>query len=1103
MIWFPHPMGHGMGNDHVLEYTVLATEIDNLSLAEQWKIVQWLGSVGLPPTSVVFSGNKSLHIIWRLKTRLGLDRTEDYLKAQKALCILVNGDTNLAIKALKLRLPGCYRPGKKYPQQLIYNTGNSTTVEDVLEVFKQVYGRDITDTLWDTYKQSLSGRIELSPSQVLVTPDEVLKPKTVARTAFKATSTRTTNLGEEIEKIDASVTPEDFTQFGITLAKKTTRHQFVITPQSKKGTSNYIYTGKDGTVLLHSQGGDIFPNGKSTINYSTLWKHERGYAHSGFKEYAKAFLEAHNVYIDDATTTTTTEAKRTKKHRAKTTSSAIPVTEGNRTTFTARYMPSGITNVVPEGTKVVGMMADCGTGKTTAIKELLLQNPDDYVITLTPLQSLARSNAIKLDIYYKDEYSVGCKHISMCLHNLYDGSAVGSQLLPRLRRHTGKVHLVLDEAECLRTGLLALDSTLAKNQLAIIDAIGEIGNLEGATVWLLDKDLKPSTIDFYSDCIRQYAGLEAITPVPHHWIINEYQNKLSKVVHYPQKNIEAKNTTPAIMLKHALRAGKDDGMVLVVVTGQCNNNTTGKYSAEAAANYFRDNGYDGRVLVVDSETSAVEGSLEANIISNPSSGLRTAYDKGYKFIIFTLGIFKTGISIEDNPDGGNLPALFNSVFIASTGLLSPELVVQSLFRYRNLDVTRYLFTPATGFNYLAKKAMDTVTAESTLNQSEIYKLHSRTLDIACPNRSPSKIRWLLDQWAGVVVAHNQSMADYAGAVGELLYDVADEISGTELDENGFNELLDTGAEVKAALVEIKDGLALVNAIATTEATTITDATALKLKEQNKRTKEQNQQLQKWRVQKVTGRTEIDVEDVFNYNSDSLSPSRLLHNATNSYPLLHTLDKIDLLEITDGNPIRQAKKIRQLNATIVRMLLGQGLQDVLDAGEVTKDSTEVTTLITNLVDTGLLAQHQKTNKKGEVSTYYSGQGQLAELAGKKVYRFTTDVVKDLLKVVGATLVMAGVDQCGGKKVRTYKVMSAWVNTAGQCTRRLFEVNNELHSHWLMNDLCTVATHLEGRKIDRTQIVEFINALLRQKVVDEDYMPLLEVARNNLIRHHFVS
>lgn len=1089
--WFPNPVdpgAYGRSGNHVARYTTIVVENDDKSLNDQWKQVQWLGALGLPPTSVVYTGGKSLHLYFRLTHDVSSD---EYLNAKKALVMLLGADTAVSLVE-KSRLPGFHRPNKQYPQQLVYNTASRTDVADIFEAFKAQYNRDITDDLWTEYKLSRSGKSSIAPDKVLYTPDNQL-PLVINRELKKQQSElrkqhRLDNpisvdnenyyqaCIDAITKIDTDATIEDFINLGFKPKKSYGSYTIGSFSEGGKGTSVKIQS-VDGKLLAYSFKGYL-TGASSSASYSQLWFERNGFNNLSGAEFfraVQAICTDHGIHLPAPIA------------RGKSTTKTVPKAAFNTpqgsTKVNTRYLSPDLLKSIPDDTKVVAIKSDWGTGKTTLMREIVNKcvSTGDIYVMLSPLQSLARNNAIKLNIYYKTDYVSGVKHVSMCLHNLYEGSAIGSRLIPLMKQHQGKIHLVFDEAECMRKGLLALDSTLSKNQLSIIDSIGDLGALPGARIWLLDADLSEKTTSFYSDCIRQSSRVDASKEVKTHWIINDYQNRIKTLYKYPLVNSNGKQSNPSVVLKHALEAAKNSpDMVLMATTGQKINVKTGKFSAESIANELRDNGLEDKVLVIDSETTAIEGSLAAGVIEDPSRNLKIAKDKGIKVVIFTLGIFKTGLSIEDIGED----RLFSHVFVCSTGLLSPELVIQSLFRYRNLDAPRYLFVKKTGFNFLAGRSLTPARAISTLNKEQNEKLHSRTIDIAAPNRSSTKIYWLLDQWSNVVIGNNQDMNTYSASVQDLLDDAVENLLEVEEDELGLNRLADPATEIDAELDKIQEDLALVNAIKVTEVRDLTPSEALALIESNKRTREQNQQVNRYILQYITGKKEITVEDVYNGDYDFFTRTRLLHQGMVSLHLLPITDKLEIMKITDGNPLRIASKVRYLKALTVRKLLDLGLRDIIFGDDsITNESTCLCKLIKGLVEGGLLTTATVETKKG-LTTHYISDGDLTDLVGYgKTYQSKMKCLKDILKRLGATLVL---DK--NHTVRSYKVRSDWRDLEGNHSCRVMDIIPSLFTHWTAMELSTVLSHLLGRKIAKEQAMDTLGELTGGQLEDELFAPV---------------
>ena len=383
-----------------------------------------------------------------------------------------------------------------------------------------------------------------------------------------------------------------------------------------------------------------------------------------------------------------------------------------------------------------------------------------------------------------------------------------------------------------------------------------------------------------------------------------------------------------------------------------------------------------------------------------------------------------------------------------------------------MDIPRYLFIKKSGFNYLADKAMTASKAISTLSKDKIESLYARSIDISAPNRCKGVIHWLVDQWSKTVVDHNHQMTNYSDTISELLKHAVETIITKDEDEFGLDRLEDPATEVKAYLKQDKEDKALVNAISVTDAVDLTHSEAEILKSSNKKTKEQNRQLNKHYLQNVTGRKLITVEDVFNGDKGYFLGAKKLYHATKALELLPVLDKLEIAKITDGNPLLIAKKVKYHKAIILRKVIDSGLKDILFSdGEINSTSPSLTTLVDNLISEGLLTTTKVKTKKGE-TTYYVSEGDLIDLIGAITFKSKTDVLKKLLDEVGAALVL----DKRTKTERTYRIKSAWEDVKGNHSNDLMAINNDLFNHWLKQDLATVLSHLTGVKVTPDQVTD---------------------------------
>jgi len=1040
---------------------------------------------------------------------------------------------------LKLRLPGCYRPGKEYPQQLIYNTGNSTTVEDVLEVFKQVWGREVTDTLWENYKQSLVGRIELTPDQVLVTPDQVLKPKTVARTAFKATSIKTTNLTEEIAKIDRTVSAEDFTRFDIILGKKTAKGQFVITPQGgSKGTSCVIFTGEDGVVCLHSFGGDIFQNGKSTITYSTLWKHCRGYAHSTFKEYARAFLADHNVYLDDgyyATYTSGTVVEVDAVTVPDTVNEKISELLGELpglppepldlppeppvdlppstptanpkpigavvngiiakklladVTINQKYLSPELLRDIPPDTSIVAIKSEKGTGKTTLIKTISdeVTTTGGLLLVVVPTRSLGRTIAYEVGITYRDDWHGGLHHVSLCLHSLHDKSSIGRELLPLVRQCEGHVITVLDESEYMRTKLLGGDKTLGAHQLDIIDTIGELGSL--GRLYLLDADLTPDTTRFYANCIRQSTSAPANSIVTTYTIHNTYKQKLQNLMVYPERDQDDKPITPANVIQDAINDAKEDrAFVLLGVVAAEVEAGKGKYASVTAGGLAELEGV--KHLVVDA--NAVQNNpLAAKLLTSPTATLVQLKKEGYKLIIVTIGILQTGVSIDS-------PGLFTSLRVSFSGLTPYTIASQFLWRDRDIYTPRYVHIAKNSHALIGGHLFTQGAVLKNLNQKTIEALYGRVLEVACPEGVEARTQWLLQSYVDYATEFNNNQYKYRSTVLGILEGECETIGYTDLDDGtGEDNLVKSAKATKDTLKGIKDIKYAERVDRTVNAKDITP-------EQARMEGIDKCELDKFNIQNITGEKEVHPDQVRNYHLGYFLLALFLYQCTLGYAAVQTRDKARLSKMPRRNPLQEYRKVAFPRVLIGKKLMDMGLEPLLGLDQISNESQSLVEFVEALKQSELLEvvqlPHQPkgmdpTTTEPVMVDYLRTKGELVELVGKVAAQSPIDLIKKIFKVFGIGIKQSSrtVASDGGR-LRNYKVVSSWVDAKGNKTKTITQANAELFSNWLHSDLKKCLEYLLKRTIEPDEdVMALVDYLERtnQLALDE-FFPIRELLK----------
>ena len=284
--------------------------------------------------------------------------------------------------------------------------------------------------------------------------------------------------------------------------------------------------------------------------------------------------------------------------------------------------------------------------------------------------------------------------------------------------------------------------------------------------------------------------------------------------------------------------------------------------------------------------------------------------------------------------------------------------------------------------------------------------------------------------------------------------------------------------------KIQEDLALVNAIKVTESRDLTQLEAQALLESNKRTREQNQQVSKYVIQYLTGRKDITVEDVYNIDYDFFNRARLLHQGMVSLHLLPVIDKLEIMKISDGNPIRIASKVKYFKALTVRKLLDIGLRDIIFGNEsISSESSSLARLVKGLVEGGFLTTETVETKRG-LTTHYISAGDLEGVVGcEKTYQNKMKCLKDILKCLGVALVL---DK--NHAVRTYKVKSAWRDMEGNHTCNVMDIIPSLFTYWTSMELSTVLSHLLERKITKDQATDTLWSLTTQQLEDESFKPV---------------
>ncbi|MBD2428303.1 hypothetical protein [Phormidium sp. FACHB-1136] len=107
--FYPNQPQAGISNIDVKRCRCLFYEIDDASFDEQKARLRRLcRQLKVKPAGALFSGNKSLHVYFRLSHDL---EPEDWIRLNRKLCILQNADPQICNLARAMRLPGMLRRG--------------------------------------------------------------------------------------------------------------------------------------------------------------------------------------------------------------------------------------------------------------------------------------------------------------------------------------------------------------------------------------------------------------------------------------------------------------------------------------------------------------------------------------------------------------------------------------------------------------------------------------------------------------------------------------------------------------------------------------------------------------------------------------------------------------------------------------------------------------------------------------------------------------------------------------------------------------------------------------------------------------------------------
>lgn len=107
--FYPNQPQAGISNSDVQRCRCLFYEIDDASFDEQKARLRRLcRQLKVKPAGALFSGNKSLHVYFRLSHDI---EPEDWIRLNRKLCILQNADPQICNLARAMRLPGMLRRG--------------------------------------------------------------------------------------------------------------------------------------------------------------------------------------------------------------------------------------------------------------------------------------------------------------------------------------------------------------------------------------------------------------------------------------------------------------------------------------------------------------------------------------------------------------------------------------------------------------------------------------------------------------------------------------------------------------------------------------------------------------------------------------------------------------------------------------------------------------------------------------------------------------------------------------------------------------------------------------------------------------------------------
>jgi len=727
----------------------------------------------------------------------------------------------------------------------------------------------------------------------------------------------------------------------------------------------------------------------------------------------------------------------------------------NSIVFDSQYLPSITEWNIPAHTNIVAVKSAYSTGKSGSFglitSHAIAQKK--FTIILCPTQSLVSMGCKRAGLAHKSQWTPEDREgVVMCIHSFNPYSAVGRVLFPWLDEFVwngGEVEIIMDEAQTIFKSLfLENTKTMEQWRRSIIDSLAKYSIR--SRFWLFDNDLDIHCVDF----LKKLCKMGEIENPIDYWVINNFQNQLEQVYLFPSTNLDLKLINPQLpigIVPYLLKTC--DNMVLVQLTGQSVEGKKGLNSTLSAEEYYKKLGLS--VIRIDRETVSDINHPAYDCLSNFNQFLLEQKKAGIR-IVLTSPILKTGVSIEDPQED----QLFDFVVSVNTGVLSPDLVLQSLFRYRNFKVPRIIFVARRGLMLLS---------HGYTNNQEIYKYEQQQNRLSkqlyncleVEDDSDKTTNFALNEYCRLASINNMEMVQYNSVILNRITMTSNNISYFLSDNLGNNLLTLSTDEVKKELKSIKKVITQKRVQETIESPDLTHTEAQEI-ERSLKNKEDSLKLKKHKIKEVFKLREITAEHVMNYDLGIVLKLKLLYYSTVGYKWVKIRDERKLSGHKDRDIVRENKDVLYHKANLVNRLFSLGLKEVLDRGEISNQSPEVLQFMEQIRFL---------------------QKDIKHVLGIKFYQSPIELISLLGKMLGFKLLsIRKLKLADGERLRIYKVVSSWENGEGEYTLTLAELTDHLFSYWAQDSEIMALSHFLGSKVTKEEICYWEQQITDPRIVE---------------------